>query len=210
MNRVYLALIFIFVASACNRPAVGVWEEFCVRTGSHDFKPSPLIINNDANIAYEWKFTPSMRYDLDGSDQCDWNKLTGVSWNLLNNHKDAFMVAWRWHLDGYWQVAAYYHDEGRTFWADAPCTYANAYETDPAIPVSIVYPDESGGGYFQTHIDIQETTGHASVTILADETTFFEHYFGVEPGQNYREIGAWFGGDEVAPHSMCLQRKRIK
>jgi len=206
--RLIAPIVALLILTGCSAPPIGVWQEFCVQAGKHDFKPSPLTIDKRPNIAYQWKFTPSMQYDLGGPDQCDWNKLHGVAWHVFNNHEDAFMVAWRWNLDGYWQVAAYYHDEGETGWAGAPCNYASSLETNPDIPVAIVYPSPDGNGYFSTHIDLQPN-GHAAITILADEIAFYEHYFGIETDDRYREVGPWFGGNQPAPHAMCMMRKRM-
>ena len=198
------------LAAACQSPPVDVWQDFCVEADRHDFKPSPLNIDDAPYIAYRWTFTPSMQYELLGGDQCDWNKLHGVSWNWLNNHDNSFMVAWRWNLDGFWQIAGYYHDEGTTRWAGATCTEPTAQETDPAIPVVEVYPDADGFGHFETHMNFQPN-GFAALTIITTgATVFYEHYFGIESDNRYREIGPWFGGNQPAPHAMCMARKRIE
>jgi len=203
----FLALIASLVA--CNEPPPDVWKQLCVEADRHDFRPKTLNISGDPVIAYRWEFTPSMQYELDGGDQCDWNKLHGVSWNWLNNHDNSFMVAWRWNPAGFWQVGAYYHDEGDTHWASAECSEPTAQETDPAIPVAAIYPGPDGSAQFETHMNFQPN-GFAALTIItATETLFFEHFFGVEADNTYREIGPWFGGNRTAPHDMCLKRKRI-
>jgi hypothetical protein len=141
-----------------------------------------------------------MRYELPIEDQCDWNKLHGVSWEILNNHEDALMVAWRWCRGGFFELAPYIHDDGVTIWAGGYCN-PNANE----LPVAKVLP----GDVFTTRLILAQE-GWATVEIRTPGgSVTYRHFYGVEPDNRYREIGPWFGGNREAPHAMCLQRQRL-
>ena len=202
--RAVSLITVVCLAAACSAPEVGQWQTFCVDADAHAFKPAALILGHEKVITYQWEFSTSMRYNLGNGDQCDWNKLHGVSWQLLTNHEDALMVAWRWNIAGYWEVAPYYHHEGNTYWAGG-CNQPEAMLTDPEITITKVYPGE----LFLTTLTLAKD-GRASVEIRTNYSyTYFDHYFGIEADNKYREIGPWFGGNRTAPHAMCMQRKRL-
>ncbi len=54
--------------------------------------------------------TENTIYDLHNVDQYDWNKLTGISFNILRPDQNALMVAWRYNVTRQqFEIAPYYN-----------------------------------------------------------------------------------------------------
>lgn len=68
---------------------------YTIPKDSHNSIPfTPSVWNK--KISGYFAFLESSKYNLGNSDQYDWNKLCGISWNPLNPNQNATMVAWRY------------------------------------------------------------------------------------------------------------------
>jgi len=189
---VLTALLLLF---SCNYKASDT-QTLCVDEGKHSFKPYKFSWDDNTHYQFEWKFSSDMQYNHNSPDQKDWNKLFGVSPHLFTNHENSMMIAWRWNMDGYWEIAPYYHKNGGTFYA----------EKDSNIPVLAVWP----GSNFETTIAILDAQKErVAVTITAPVGhVYFEKEFG-EAFDNLRIINPFFGGNLPAPHKMCVNQKLL-
>ena len=58
-------------------------------------------------------------YTLNPSDQKDWNKLTGISFNMLMPNRNAAMVGWRWNpVTDKIELSAYFNVNGQNLYAE--------------------------------------------------------------------------------------------
>lgn len=83
-----------------------------VQQGKHRFTP-PMWGLHIGGISRRISFDPSCRYDLNGADQMDWNKLIGVcGWR--GPHHNSYRFAWRYNqrIDLI-ELAAYVYSNGK-------------------------------------------------------------------------------------------------
>ncbi len=178
---------------------------FCVKEGSHKFKPVILTSPDDV-MEYEWQFD-NCEYNLESADNCDWNKLTGVSYDFLNNHNTALMASWRYDQSDYFWVAPYYHFNSIAYWANTSCSdWTQSFQVDEELTAVKVLPNEK----FKTRITINENSGFVDI-LIQNTTTQESTYFILDVGDEKpkREISPWFGGNREAPHTMCINRKTL-
>ena len=202
-----LSLTILFFAG-CGLPDLDIWETLTIKEGTHRAKPYRLTWHDNTMEAYEWRFDETALYDLGDADQCDWNKLNIVSFKKLTNTECAIMGSWRWDLSGKLLIAPYYHDNGQTFWASAPCTPTS---TGSGVDGEIGYIEAEIGDVIETHVNINPDDNWAAITIInqaTGDTTYFEHYFSCDVSR-HRDGGPWFGGNRDAPHDIYIERKLI-
>ena len=89
-----------------------------IKKGNHAAKPSIIRLRHKpAKAAYTVRFINGA-YLIPGEDQEDWNKLWGLSFNLLTNHKDSVMIGWRYnHGTRKTEFNAYCHIDGKTIYS---------------------------------------------------------------------------------------------
>ena len=120
-------------------------------------------------------------YDLQGRDQMDWNKLTGISYCLFTSHKNSAMIGWRYCIDSnLFELNAYYHIDGvRTY-------------TETLVQVQ---PGEE----FSGSIRLEDGT---VITTINDVThaESFPKLRGIR-----RRISSWFGGNRPAPNNIHFE-----
>jgi hypothetical protein len=151
----------------------------------------------DLPVLFLWKkeskrfvtFTESSRYDLKGENQLDWNKLFGVALGG-HHHQNSIRYGWRYSPSkGKVEVSAYWYTNGvRNY----------VYLCDVEI----------GGTYCMT-IKILRT-GYMMLINNADTGEYIysisiKRPLGPTYGYNLR---LYFGGDEVAPHTMRVKIRR--
>ena len=202
----FLSLILLFGACRDEVPT-DQFEVLTIKEDANRATPYRLSWEERSYLAYEWIFDESAEYDILDTDQCDWNKLTGLSLNLLTNHVNSLMVSWRYDLQGFLWLAPYYHQDGSTFWADVPCSQAQIAVVDPdlkALRVNI-------GDVVETHMNVSVQKSIITLTIIntaTNQSVYYEKEWG-EPFTNTREIYPWFGGSESAPHDITIRRRLI-
>lgn len=198
---ILIAASFLFLACENNQSP---WRLITIKEGAHKAKPYNVRIS-DGNEDETWRFYKSAKYNLGDSDQCDWNKLFLLSYNLISNRKNSLIVSWRWDVDGYWWVAPYKHRNDSTFWAIAPCSsYVSSASPDYSLKPIKVYPVGEFSQAFRTQF-----VDSAGITILYIENlataevsrTVYDYPDNLSP---IRTAGTWFGGNRKAPHDVHL------
>ena len=167
-----------------------------VKQGEHDFKPNEINLHF-GNFDLIWKvgFTPSCWYDSLGEDNADWNKAGGIGKMLTANNKDAVLLGWRpfASIPGVFQAVIYINDSKGGFYAGLHFRIEEGQEAwmrvrrkGSTLTVSAGYIDVKTNQMFHADVVEQKMTG-----IL-------------------RERGAWFGGNQTAPHDMELWVSKTK
>lgn len=128
--------------------------------------------------------TENTIYDLKTVDQYDWNKLTGISFNILRPDQNALMVAWRYNVDSkQFEVAPYYNvDLARILPSDSEI-----------IPVPV-------GQTFTFSVD------YSGITVSYGATSVFKPIpADLHPNRwTAFRVHTWFGGTSLPPRSLTL------
>lgn len=178
-------LVLLISFTGCQIDDPSRWEELCHSEGDHKSRPYNLSWQDRDELTYSWRFNETAIYDLAGDDQYDWNKLTGLSFHLWDNHKNSAMVGWRWTSGGDVELNAYFHIGGERVF-----TEIIAY-----IPI---------GEEFRTAIR-RNGDGWVTVSIAGREVRKFMGE--CCNNDKSREIYPWFGGNNPAPQLICIERK---
>ncbi|WP_167100792.1 hypothetical protein [Mycobacterium sp. DL592] len=128
--------------------------------------------------------TDNTVYDLHNVDQYDWNKLTGISFNILRPDQNALMVAWRYNVNAkQFEIAPYYNVD-----------LARILPTQSEIiPVPI-------GQTFTFSVDYNGIT-----VSYANSSVFKPIPADLHPNQlTAFRVQTWFGGTSLPPRSLTL------
>lgn len=124
-------------------------------------------------------FTDDSKYDVQGVDQYDWLKLTGITFTPLRPDTDAIMVAWRYNLDTeMFEIGPYYNSD-----------LARIMPTEDQI---ISVPANETFDYSLDYNGITLTYGDTTVFKPLPETLHPNFWTSVR-------INGWFGGTSPAP-----------
>ena len=98
------------------------------------------------------------------------------------------MVGWRWNIDEQvFELAKYCHVDGKRVMGET---------------LLKVNKDE----YFTIEIYVDYRNKVAEVAVNYNDITYNDSEEFKALGSIQREIGAWFGGNRTAPHSMTLEK----
>ncbi len=162
--------------------------EFKIKKGTHyalPFSERPWVKKINAVVT----FSEESKYSLDHTNQGDWNKLTGISFNRLNPTKNAILIGWRYNpTEDVFEVAPYLNINGRHVAADST---SNNWE------ISKSRIEESVWIYIgYDKIQINNWTLNVSGYL---KTNFLTSY----------RIQPWFGGDSSSPHDIEFNLKYL-
>jgi len=180
-------------------------KRYTVRKGRHAFKRNgwpiiPVVRRKPLTIAWNVKFGEDSRYILPFPDSRDWNKGGGLSFDLLTNHRDSAMWAWRYDAQGgLFEIAAYHHVDG----------------------VRVIAKNGGNRQDPETLFRIREGETLNIYLRVNYETKFYEWTIGTGTGRIFaavpfqhgkawtKSIGAWFGGTSAAPRDVTLEIKLL-
>ena len=168
-----------------------------VKQGQHPFTPSVSHRLSIRENLKGWWITidESCRYELGGEDQNDWNKLAGLSFNLLNNHQNSAMFGWRWNpVTQVFEINVYCHIAGKV----------EMSETIFKTPANKEFAAWLEMDYKRNTVNFHIYAGTPADYEKVETTVAFKSLPIIT-----REIGAWFGGNNPAPHQMILWKDRI-
>ena len=157
---------------------------YFVFKGWHFFMPPIFNFFRGSNLKRKVKFHPSCRYNLDNNDQYDVNKLFGFGYGLEHHHKNSARFGWRYEptIDKIILYAYVYHNKYRLITRLAELEFNKEYE----LAINI-----NGNAYFFS-LDGKQIYNLGGVT----------------PKRTKRELGAYFGGNQTAPHPMKITLKK--
>lgn len=139
---------------------------------------------------FTWQvtFTDSCRYDLQGPDQLDTNKLVGVGY-LPHHHVDSARFGWAYNLDsGKIDLSAYcYHRGTRLIKPICSCEIGRPYKLTLYCMLGVY------------------TFDCADMTMLSITESVDIHH-GHDKALQYR-LGPYFGGNQKAPHDIRIEIK---
>jgi len=140
------------------------------------------------DMAYEF---PDWQTAGDGSDQWDWSKLLGVSWNWLNPDKAAAMIGWCYDPETKLiHLTPYFNRDGKRIYGEE--VYKFPLWSKIRIKLNL---DESSKTCYFTFQNI-EAGSDPKLTI---SKTYFIPY-----KKNYYLINFYFGGNRTAPKCVAV------
>jgi hypothetical protein len=180
-------------------------KRYTVREGRHAFRRNgwliiPAIRKKPHTCQWSVKFGEDSRYLLPFPDSRDWNKGGGVSFDLLTNHTDSAMWAWRYDAEsGMFEIAAYHHVEGARVIAKN-----GGNRQDPETLFRI-----KGGETLNIYLRVNYETKFYEWTIWASTGRIFAAVPFTHRKAWTKSIGAWFGGTSAAPKDVTLEIKLL-
>lgn len=141
--------------------------------------------------SFSWlvKFDESCRYDLGNDDQFDTNKLVGIGY-LWHHHKDSARFGWR-----YWT-------ERKEIELSAYC-YVNGRRVIQHVGFCQI------GKQYKIHLTVSKQTYFFGIDDCDSKAIW--HTEVPKYHQKKLKYGLWpyFGGNQVAPHTMKIELKRL-
>ena len=203
-----ISLVVVLLSGCCSFEQLpDGFEVLTINENSHRARPYCHSDKERTYLAYKWRFDDSAAYELGDRDQCDWNKLTGLSLHSFTNHKNSLMAAWRYDRDGFLWVGIYYHEDNEVYHPTASCTDPERpAEYDPGTSMRVDI-----GDVIETHFNVNPDEDWIALTILnisTGESLYMEKYWS-QRFRKTREIYPWFGGNERAPHEITIYRQLI-
>jgi len=75
--------------------------------------PRVLFNNSEKDVFISFSLSPALILLNSTPDRADWLKLYGYSFHMFTNHKNSFMIAFRWNQDReLFDITAYFHRNG--------------------------------------------------------------------------------------------------
>jgi hypothetical protein len=168
---------------------------YFVQKGKRRFTSGPFdvprIRRNLRTVEWEVLFSPACRYALPGADQDDWNKGGGVSFDLFTNHTDSVMWSWRYNpVTDLIELGMYCHVDGKRV-----IVKAHSSEVIQAVKIgdTVLIRLTIGRTVKSYSMDFNTSTNAAGAMVP------YSH-----DKKTARTIGAWFGGNHSAPHTMNI------
>lgn len=153
-------------------------------------RSKPFIFNIWLSIfefEKEFSFTDSCKYDLGNIDNYDWNKLTGISFNLIDARVNSVMTGWRYDIkDDNFELCLYSH-VNCSF--NPPAESFCSVKSNEKFKVRFLFRKDEKKVYME--VSFPESDKNKVIKEVDFEK------FGI-----CREINTWFGGTSKAPHNM--------
>lgn len=166
--------------------------KYRVKKDKHDFKPDKLkVFWKPKNLHFNVTFNEGCDYIIEGEDQYDWNKLTGVTYSI-NPSKKTAMIGWRFNPTiQKIELCAYYHINGGRQFSEPllECKLGELVVGDIQIT-----KDKYKVTLMNTH---DQKTGRHSIDHKGN------------PRCISRMINPWFGGTSKAPNEMSLELRTV-
>lgn len=155
----------------------------------------PCIIRRPTLLSWQVRFGEGCDYELPGADQQDWNKGGGISFDLLTNHTDAIMWAWRWNpVLKMIELAMYAHVDGQRVIARN-----ELMPNDGEVMIRLRIGQTS-----RVSLKVDEMPNHYDMNfqVIGSDESYPAAISFTHEKTIARTIGAWFGGNRPAPKRM--------
>lgn len=167
--------------------------QYVCKAGEHEFKPGQTAILRTSRInelRYSVFFDSTAIYELGNSNQKDWNKGAGVSFDLFSNHENSLRWAWRWVPDSsFFQLNLYAYVDGNRVTGTGHLPSVGVWETFEVL----IYPVDR---QLWRIVFFPATERERSLEVSFNQV-----------GGWARLSGWYFGGDEPAPHTVYVYSK---
>jgi len=169
-------------------------KEVTIKKGKHFVKMDDRITKyRKAPTKVSWKyiFQENCNYNLGTADQFDWNKLTGLYFNLLRTRAETVMVGWRYNIEkDIIELCAYYHILRKREFTAPIIAIKRGEELNVTIEIS--YEPK----YYKVILSSSENIGEHQIAFFHNRKIC---------GQ----INFYFGGNEAAPQDVSVQLELI-
>lgn len=183
---VFASIIPLF---SCKKEKIDGFVKYTIKRGNHNSNPlATKVFFNKCNINESAYFTSASVYNLNGSDQLDWNKLGGFKLDYNSVPKNAAMIVWRYNIvSGLFEIAPYFNNDAIIF---------------PEINEIISVNDSE---IFSYNISLDKDKATVNITkgnlSISKTRTLRNAYV-------FTSVSAWFGGNKTAPNDINLFIKR--
>lgn len=163
--------------------------------GEHAAKPKEMHLRwRPQRFFFDVTFNDGRYHLKEGNqtdtDQKDWNKLCGLSFNVFTNHQNSFMFGWRYNLDTQKvEVNRYQHLSGQTVYDKTP--FASLHPIGGRITGTALLE------YRQKRVRAKVNWYDPGKTKASGNTELVFDFHRMPTVT--REINLWFGGNEPAP-----------
>ena len=181
------ALLAVVVLAGCTQPPSGGGSvrTWTILAGTHDATGATVATTVSDRLEFRVRFDDSAEYaTADPANQADINKLRGFSDCSSHHQTDSARFGWRWTTDRV-ELLAY--------------TYVNG-ERQSAL-LGHVQPEE------WHHLELRATA--AGYEFILDDVTTAMPRGCSSAGLVKYHLWPYFGGDEVAPHTITLQLEEL-
>lgn len=165
---------------------------FKIKKGKHSSSPIfPLLaIGKKKELKWIVKFDDSVSYMLPNDNQLDINKLCGIGW-FPSHHQNSVRFGWRYN-EGTAKVDifAYVYVKGQRLSSAVDPKLIASLDRNKEYELKMTLTDKSY---------VLEANGKAVVILKDWRIQSFGYY-----------LKPYFGGDEVAPHDIIINLKRVK
>lgn len=159
-------------------------KTYTIEEGSHSSGVHFKLHSGKNQLKFYAKFSADCLYDLGNSNNHDINKLYGLTWGLFND-KNSFRIGWNCSAqNGKIQLYAYIHRNGVRSW-----------ESIGEVDVE---------QEFEVYVEFDRTGNIILVSNSEGYVGFINYNFNGVVKYGYYNW-PYFGGDEVAPHTMNIQ-----
>jgi hypothetical protein len=164
--------------------------KYTIKKGSHSsgFRFCPVV--NKKQMSVLVKFDVSCRYELQGEDQKDWNKLFG--WSYLRHQDNSVRVVWRYNENrNDIEVAPYLHSRGKIIFPNESQIICIAIDCFTCIDLI-----DTGDQYLViTDMGLGDNTEVCSSMMPLNGIRKFPVGYKLYP---------YFGGNQTAPHDINI------
>ena len=201
MKKSRLLLLFIigFLISCTKSPILPVhgkqslnvqsdvpFVEYTIAQGNHYCDKNPVVAVNYQRQRFIAVFDSSAAYQtVDPVNQYDINKLYGFSDNNTHHHQNSARFGWRWS-DSALRIFAYVYNDGQVM-------------SREMLSVTVDTP----------HSFEIEATDNFYIFTVNETKAVMPRTSRTNFGQGYK-LYPYFGGDEVAPHAICIRIQESK
>lgn len=169
-------------------------EELTIKKGKHFVKMSDRIVKyRKAPTKVSWKyiFQENCNYNLGTIDQLDWNKLTGLHFNLIRTRAETVMVGWRYNIKiDVIELCGYYHIGMKREFTPPLLTVKRGEEVKITIEISYLPK------FYKVRLSTFEKEAEHQIP-------FFHRK------KKCGQINFYFGGNEAAPQDVSVQMELL-
>lgn len=132
-----------------------------------------------------FKFTEKSKYNLNDTDQLDWNKLVGVCYGIFGIHKNSDRMAWRYNVkNDLFELAAYWYNNGERGYKILSTVEVGE---EFRVRMRVIYRK----GQYRTEYELYK---------VGEEFTYVNYHHNISKYNKFRcSCWIYFGGNRKAP-----------
>lgn len=170
-------------------------KKLTINKGNHFVNFGDRIFNlrnKPEVVEWHYVFLENSNYNLGDEDQKDWNKLTGLFFNLFNTRAETVMIGWRYNIQtDRIELNAYYHINKKRIFTKSLLEVKRGELVK--VKINVDYQNKN----YTVHLTSNGKT--------VQHTQTFRHNRGL-----CGQINFYFGGNRKAPQAMSVLMEEIE